>query len=309
LLLAGLIGPSVASLLVRSNEAKALGRQIIYVGQANSGIDTITDALAIADPGAIIRVAAGKYKERLLINKPVTIESFPAGSDVEIVWQTDEPYEHTVWIGKGASRSGPGVPEAPMGDEDSANETILRGLRIRHQGSPTSNDYAVYITAGSPLVAGCDISSGTGTGIGVEAAKRPRIMNCRVRGCAGHGIAVFGAMDEYFCGGGWEEGNPVELAYLNNGVLVANCEVESNGLDGVVVRGGAKGELLSNVIRGNQEFGVSVQLCSGYMKDNQVFDNARGAVSLLPSFDSAPVKTEVLKASNQLKGDIQSLDI
>lgn len=54
---------------------------------------------------------------------------------------------------------------------------------------------------GDALIEGCNISSSSGTGIGSEGAF-PTIRDCIVSGCVGHGLALFGGLEEDALGGG-----------------------------------------------------------------------------------------------------------
>ena len=104
-----------------------------------------------------VLVEAGSYREHLVLQRPISIMAEPKasdgshcfttlfdvdviahsnlllfgqGADVEIVWETDEPYIHTVEISSNDAGGG---------------QVVLQGIRINHYSKSVANNYAVYI--------------------------------------------------------------------------------------------------------------------------------------------------------------------
>ncbi|KXZ51409.1 hypothetical protein GPECTOR_12g371 [Gonium pectorale] len=234
---------------------------------------SLGEAVAACPPGGVVLVAAGRYRERLVLTRPLTIRAWPPGAPVEVVWETKEPYQSTV-----------------------------EGLTIRHASKSVANNYGVFIKSGSPLLEGCDVSSTTGAGVGVEGAS-PRLLRCVVHDCARQGIAIFGAVPDPYALDPDLSVDP-GLVYGMTGGVVRDCEVKGNALDGVLVRGGASPDLMGNRIHHNAGFGVNLQDCAGRYERNAVYDNARGAVLVSPLFELEPGD---LAGSNSLRGLLRRL--
>lgn len=66
----------------------------------------------------------------------------------------------------------------------------------------------------------------------------------KVHDCKTHGVAVYGDLYGEFGRG-----------------VVEGCEIVNNGQDGVLLRGGARGDVVSNVVAGNGRFGVELVNC------------------------------------------------
>ena len=59
-----------------------------------------------------------------------------------------------------------------------------------------------------------------------------------VHDCKTHGVAIYGDLLGEFGGG-----------------VVEGCEIANNGQDGVLLRGGARGDVVNNVVSDNGRFG------------------------------------------------------
>ncbi len=146
------------------------------------------------------------------------------------------------------------------------------------------------LQSGSPLLESCDISSRSGSGVGVEGARRPRLKTCRVHACAGHGVAVYGAVetatdDDYgkrrqVSLGGFRSDASLLIWFLMpypqdaNALRVLDgtaargglanvtapelieCEVDGNRLNGILARAGTAARVERCRIHDNGEYGV-----------------------------------------------------
>ncbi|CAL8468917.1 g8458 [Coccomyxa elongata] len=202
---------------------------------------TLSAAVALAKEGEIIHVAAGTYRERLLISHPVTLQAWPPGADVTIVWETDRPYESVV------QSSGVGVH--------------LIGLKLRHSSPSVANNYAVFMQGGSLLLEDCDISSATGSGVGSEGGQLS-LIRCNVHQCKRHGVAMFGDL----------EGSEGE-------VLLQECSISGNELNGLLVADNAHMILKGGRISRNGWHGVYVKDGIADFEGNIFERNGQGAWS------------------------------
>ncbi|KAG1663919.1 hypothetical protein FOA52_002235 [Chlamydomonas sp. UWO 241] len=266
---------------------------------------SISAALADARHGARVLVAPGRYNESLLLDRPVTVEAFPEGADVEVYIDTQQPYQHTVTItydGTTPVTAGGGTQQpatAGGGTQQpttTASAVTLSGLQLRHYSKSVADNCAVYITAGSPVIRECDISSSSGSGVAVEGARAPLLERCTLSRCAGHGCCVFGGL----------EGGPPTAPELRS------CVISGNRLDGLLVRTGGAPELTGCTLTGNGQYGVEVQDAGGSFTGNSVSSNGRGAFLVVPSADSmdsdatgvAGLDAAALLASNVVTGAV-----
>ncbi|BDA43086.1 hypothetical protein COCOBI_04-0970 [Coccomyxa sp. Obi] len=206
---------------------------------ALADVVTLSAAVASAKEGETIHVAAGTYRERLLLTHPVTLQAWPPGADVTIVWETDRPYESVV------QSSGAGVR--------------LIGLKLRHSSPSVANNYAVFMQGGSLLLEDCDISSATGSGVGSEGGQLS-LIHCSVHNCKRHGVAMFGDL----------EGSEGEA-------LLQECSVSLNELNGLLVADNAHMILKGGRISRNGGYGVYVKDGTADIEGNTFERNGQGA--------------------------------
>ncbi len=201
-------------------------------------------ARAAPSGGGVVRVGTGVYRERLVLEKPVTIEA-ELGADVEVRHETSSPYESV------ADVSVPGV--------------TLRGLRLRHASKSVAQNYAVLVREGARLaLERCDVASATGTGLGVEGGL-VLARDCVLSGSKGYGVAVLGDL----------------LGSSPGDSVLVGCTVERNGAGGVLARGGARIALERNRVEGNGGFGLELVGClPGAVRGNRIRGNAGGSVAV-----------------------------
>jgi len=238
---------------------------IITVGQGD--VKTIAEALKRANDGDTILLSPGVYRERVILNKAVTLttvlasspsfSSSPGSKSAEIFWETDQPYESTlVCTVDGAAVKGP--------------------ISIKHHSYSIANNYAIHLINCGPstLIDGCSISSETGSGIGIEGGN-PQIRNCTLKNCARSGIMVFSDLD----------GTP-------GAPKIQGCSIESNKQHGVLVRDGAEPVVVGNTIQGNGGYGLALQGCGGEYTENKIRENKKGQVAshlLLDGLDNSRI--------------------
>lgn len=158
----------------------------------------------------------------------------------------------------------------------------------------------------------CDISSRSGSGVGIEGALRPSLVQCHIHGCERHGIAVFGSIESPL-----DSINPllidvpsssssavVDYNQTTTSPILQSCEIDGNKLDGVLARAGADVRMASCLVHDNGEFGINLQDAGGQLNDNVLSGNKKGDVAIRSAALDLQVKPEDLRAANSIKGKI-----
>lgn len=97
-----------------------------------------------------------------------------ASNPAIIEWQTTKPYESAVSVRPGA-------------------RLRLENITVRHSSPSVANNYAVFCQGGSLEAVNCNISSTTGSGIGMEGGSA-FVSDSQIQGCKGSGAVVAGAL-------------------------------------------------------------------------------------------------------------------
>jgi parallel beta-helix repeat protein len=254
-------------LLLAAPPLPASEQNVITVGQGD--VKTIAEALKLAINGDTIVLNPGLYRERVILDKAVTLTTATALSSsitsqptevVEIIWETKTPYESTiVCTADGASLKGP--------------------ITIKHNSYSIANNYAIQLIncGNSTVIDGCTISSETGSGIGIEGGN-PVISNCTIKDCARSGLMIFSDLD----------GTP-------GAPKITNCSIENNKQHGILVRDGAEPVVLGNSIQRNGGYGLALQGCAGNYINNEIKGNKNGQLAihlLMDGLDSADLAKE-----------------
>ena len=115
--------------------------------------DDATLSLALSEGVPHIRLLPDRiYRARVIVqDRELLLEGGP-GTVLE--WQTDDHYEAVAEV---------------VGVQGSLR---LRGIQLRHRSPSVANNYAVFVHDGaSASLVNCSVSSSTGTGVGIEAAR------------------------------------------------------------------------------------------------------------------------------------------
>ena len=223
----------------RAEEARVL--LVSSSGAADAGsaepfpsVTAALEALAARQPRgspASILLSPGVYAERVVVPdslaRDLVIEPVAgaAPGSVTLEHRTSSPYEATVENRMPAS----------------AGAATLRRLVVRHASPSVANNYAAFATPGSSLtLEACDVRSDTGSGVAAEGATLV-LTDCAIHDCKTHGVAVYGDL----------------LGEFGSGAI-ARCVVSRNGGDGVLLRQGARGEVVGNTITDNGGFSVEL---------------------------------------------------
>lgn len=261
---------TAAAVLAQPALAEAQGSSPDLVVGPGGNCATIGEALARAPSGGVVEVRGGRYAERLALTRPVTIRA-AADEAVEVVWETQQPYQATV-------EAGPELGEAAV---------VLQGLRIRHSSPSIANNYAVRLAGCSVTLADCDISTATGVGVGIEGGA-PRLVRCSVHNCQRHGVAVFGDL----LGGGCA-------------AQLEDCTLVGNRLNGLLARDGAQPTVRRCTLSGNGEWGLRLQDAGGTYEGNSIAANSRGSVGCSMLYDE--VDTARMVVENKLDRPVHFL--
>ena len=238
----------------------AQGRFVVDPAKAARGLEdplvepdgaysTISAALAVAPSGATITIMPGAYNERVRIVKSVTLA---AEAGATLTWKTDKPYEAALTV--------------DLSEASSAASVTVSGLSVRHTSPSIAQNYAVYVPppssaadgASSVMLRDCDISSASGSGVGVEGGA-VSLAGCRVHDCKNHGVL-----------------------YLGRGARgrVSGCTLEKNKLNGALLRDGSAPTLEANRLANNGQYGAALIDCRGvYRPTNEAVSNGKGSVS------------------------------
>ena len=143
--------------------------RVLMVGSG----DDITAALTTALEGDAIVLARGQHAGRAVLERRVALLGGGGTGTTTLAWKTDAPYQSTV-----AART-PGC--------------VVGGLTITHGSPSVANNYCVHAEDGADgfTLTGCDVTSATGTGVGLDAAECV-VAGCTIHDCARFGVAVFG---------------------------------------------------------------------------------------------------------------------
>ena len=199
------------------------------------------------------------YTDRLIIERhqhdpqvvspllAMIIRSPSPSSPATIHHVTSNPYESTVLINS---------PAATI---------TLENVNIRHTSPSIANNFAVQlINADNVVLSSCDISSTTGSGVGIEGGS-PRLENCRIHDCARSGVMIFSSLyfdDDDDNGGGGT-------------VVVRDCVIAGNAQHGILVRDGARPFVLHNRIEcsssnKNSYYAIAIQNAGGRYRENSI---------------------------------------
>jgi len=209
---------------------------------------TISAALAVAPKGATVVVRPGLYAERVFLKSEVTIL---ADRGAVLAWKSDRPYEAALTVDLS-------LAAAPC-------RVLVQGLEIRHSSPSIAQNYAVYVPAPSAAadgtshieLRGCQISSASGSGVGVEGGD-VTLSSCRIADCKNHGALFVG---------------PTARGAMRD------CLVERSKLNGVLVRDGAYPSLERNQWVANGQFGLKLINCRSRQYDaNVASKNGKGSV-------------------------------
>jgi len=110
----------------------------------------------------------------------------------------------------------------------------MQGITVRHRSPSVANNYAIHSQAGSCELRACDISSASGSGIGVEGG-RLLATAVRVHDCVSNGLVAAADVTE---------GEPADVSLIG-------CTLVRNGRSGAVLLDGTTALLRDCTVEGN----------------------------------------------------------
>jgi hypothetical protein len=260
-------------------------RTTVRVGPPASGADfaTIGEAIRASEPGARIVVAAGRYAEALILDRPVeviaegTADALPAGVAAAV---------GRVPTAGAAGDAGRVVVEA-SGASCIRMETgyaVVRGLFLRGRtGLDDRTRFAVDVPQGQLILEDCDITSDALACVAIHGSgARPVLRRCQIHDGKGSGVFV------HHGGAGTLE----DCAIVNNALAgveigkdgnptVRRCTVMDGRGPGVYVSLGGCGTFEACVVSGNGGAGVEIGwLGSPVLRRCRVTRNRHSAVRL-----------------------------
>lgn len=119
--------------------------------------------------------SGGRIEEQVVITKPLTLSASPQ-DPATIQWQTAQPYQSTITVSRGG-------------------QVTLENVIVRHSSPSVANNYAIFVQGGKAEVTGCDISSSTGSGIGIEGGA-VTATSSKIHDCQGNGAVIAGLIDD-----------------------------------------------------------------------------------------------------------------
>nr|MBP7634706.1 right-handed parallel beta-helix repeat-containing protein [Candidatus Ozemobacteraceae bacterium] len=222
------------------------------------GFKTIAEAVAAAAPGQTIRVKPGTYKGSCVIDKNVTI--LGDGSRASVILE---------------SGSGPVLTLS--------GTATVSGLTISFTGSSQTD--AVKITAGSPTVKSCTVTSTAAAAapswsgcIAVDGGS-PKIVGNVTNGSRGMGILARGGRPHI--SGNTCSGCAVYGAWFTDGAggTFEGNTISRSGKTGLGIKSGASPAVRNNTISNNKENGILVyQGGAGTIQGNTLSDNGVSGV-------------------------------
>jgi serine/threonine protein kinase len=241
---------------------------------------TLSAALSDASPGEVIRLGEGTCRERVVINKPVTL--IGAGwekTSIELADSATEPLQipdvpeeatqSTFLIGtggevilEGLAISRKGIP--PMGD---LSPSSLASAVTIYQGSVVLRDCALTGSPGSLLSArnarvtmeGCLVAGAWQTGITLLDVESADIRRCVVRNCRYAGIVIGIQSRDVTIAGNQITGSAWHGIQYDQDcapVITGNV-IQHHAQNGIIAFGNTKGEITGNVIADNETAGIT----------------------------------------------------
>ena len=264
-------------------------QQSLVVSQHGDGqYITISEAVQIALPNALILVKTGVYKESLVLDKDIDI--IGNGPKEQIILESND--NHCIVM--------------------QTSHATLRGLTIRCQESKPY--HALDIPQGQLFIEDCSITSNSSACIAIHnAAANLTMRYCTIYGSASNGIVVYDDAqstiehcDIFECGEPEIRiatgGNPVFRHCTihhgqQHGIFAHNtaqgtfedCDIYNNGYSAVAMASQSNLLLLRCRMHHNQQFGVNVyQEGKGSIQDcdiySNVFDNVTVTTGSTPYF-------------------------
>ncbi|WP_219904193.1 DUF1565 domain-containing protein [Stenomitos frigidus] len=262
-------------------------------GSDRAPFKTITQALQVAQAGAIIRLSPGTYSQE-------TGETFPLRLKPEVTLQGD-----TETRGQGIVIQGSGFFLSPTFARQKvaivgADRAILAGVTVKN---PDSQGYGVWIESTSPAVLDSTFTESGHDGISVTGNGSPLIRNNYFYQNGANGITIYGTSQAEVRENIFEQtGFAINVNQKAAPLLIGNRITQNK--DGIVVQANAQPILRDNSVDGNTRdglvaiaqsrpnLGTAAAPGGNSFSNNGQFDvNAKGARQTIPAFGNDLSKT------------------
>ncbi len=271
----------------------AAGNDATADGSDRAPFKTITQALQVAPPGAVIMLAPGTYSQE-------TGETFPLHlkPDVTLQGNSDTRGQDIVIQGSGQFLSPTFARQkiTILG----ADRAILAGVTVKN---PDPQGYGVWIESTSPAVVDSTFVASGHDGISVTGSGSPLIRNNYFYQNGANGITIYGTSRAEVRENIFEQtGFAININQKAAPLIVGNRITQNK--DGIVVQASAQPVLRNNSVDGNQRDGLVAIARSrpdlgtagapggNSFRNNGQFDvNAKGSSQQIPAFGNDLDKT------------------
>ena len=251
-------------------------RRIVVGHGTGANCLSLRVALRQAQPGAVVQVLPGLYKEAVAVTRDVTLMGTGEASEVRILQGlTVEPggrltlvnatVENPLGValvvlpGAQVEAEDSAFRDAPGGGVELGPGTAARFLRCRFSGNRCAG--LLVMEAAQALLEDCDLSGNQDAGIHAAGGASLRVRASRLVENPGMGVSA------------------VDRA----SVALDACELARNGGPGLLLDRGASGRLNQCRIAGNQSMGIACLQGAGLaLEDCLVTGNAPGGLLLAP---------------------------
>ena len=284
---------------------------IIVDKNGNGDYKTIQDAVNNAEPGSIIYVKNGEYKEIIDIKKQITL--IGEDKDYTLINPISDKNKYAVRLGA------PGL--------------ILKGLSIKN-GAPGLYTSAVRVTSSNTEIRDCNFYE---TPVGIVIWTSNNIIdNCNFWDCTDEGIALIGTsysdcsnnkitncVFSQNCDGielQYSSSNTITdckiydsshtgidaISSSNDNNIISNCEIYSNEVHGIYLSSSSENQIIECSIYDNDDGNIIMR---GNSENNQIISNSdsnsednklslRERISSFLSITSNPIVERLLSIMN-----------
>lgn len=209
-------------------------------------VDTISAAIAKAEAGTEIRIAPGRYRENLTLDKPLTLVGLgPDANKIQII-----------------PRGGPCLKLGPQADGSRIEGLSLRNGKAGGSGGSDAGlgTPCVDIEAGTVELVNIRIGSAAGAGLWLHGNAEARMRGSLIQGVSGHGILIEGEARLRLDGSRIHNTGKAGLR-LRGAVdpEVSNTEIDTPGQAGILVSDGAKGRFRKLTISHARYAGIEIR--------------------------------------------------
>lgn len=287
---------------------------VTIVGQDGKEFDTLQKAIDTAPSGAVIQLSAGRFNERVVINKSITLVGAgnhatilgPTKSEQEDRWDKATTLSHKIDdIMRSAEQANPrreptqeetesiklGYQEMsplvetclqPVVLVEGTKKVMLRSLGVTmpltpNEGSGLQVTAAVKVNNAETQLNDCAIVGCMSSGVVVAGTSRLEIENCLVAACWGTGISASHPNDAKVHIANSDIRNNY---HYNIGLGVDNCVIEGCRISGTAwsgVSAGAKQVLVERNAIFNNSNGIYSVGKNGIVRNNLLYRNNAGA--------------------------------